>query len=82
MARARSPRIVIDSAPRGAEHVEAEQCAACDSPRVTRLTMTLTDGSPVDFTSCHACEHKSWRGAGNVLPLGTVLTKATKLKVG
>ena len=78
MSRARTPRVVTPVEPREAEHPEAEVCAACDSPRVTRLTMTLTDGSPVDFTSCHDCEHKHWAGRDGALPLDGVLTRARK----
>jgi hypothetical protein len=55
-------------------------CAQCASHRVTAITMTLTDGSIVDFASCHACEHKSWTQAGAALDISSVLTKATKLK--
>jgi hypothetical protein len=40
--------------------------------------MTLTDGSPVDFLSCHNCEHKAWQQAGTTLPLDSVLIKAQK----
>ena len=36
-------------------------CRACGSDRVTAIAMTLTDGSPVDFASCHRCEHRTWR---------------------
>lgn len=39
----------------------ASVCAACGSERVTHLAMTLTDGTPVEFVSCHRCEHKTWR---------------------
>ena len=28
-------------------------CRVLPSPRVTRLAMNLTDGTPVDFASCH-----------------------------
>ena len=35
-------------------------CRACGSDRVTRIAMNLTDGSPVEFTSCHRCEHRTW----------------------
>lgn len=54
-------------------------CAACGSLRVTMLVMTLTDGSPVDFVSCHACEHKTWSQQGKVLPFDSVLAKTRKL---
>ena len=43
---------------------ELAVCARCAGPRVTAITMTLTDGSVVDFASCHGCEHKTWRQAG------------------
>jgi hypothetical protein len=43
--------------------------------------MTLTDGSVVDFASCHTCEHKSWTQAGQALDVATVLDKARKQKV-
>jgi hypothetical protein len=35
-------------------------CGSCSGTRVTAITMTLTDGSSVDFASCHSCETKSW----------------------
>ena len=56
----------------------AAQCPVCSGTRLTKLTMVLTDGSPVDFTSCHTCEHKSWVQDGAVLPVDTVLLKARK----
>ena len=34
-------------------------CRACGSERVTRIAMSLTDGSPVEFTSSHRCEHRT-----------------------
>ncbi len=55
-------------------------CAACASTKVTAITMTLTDGTIVDFASCHRCEHKSWTQAGEPLPVATVLARATKVK--
>lgn len=55
-------------------------CAACGGRRVTEITMTLTDGTSVDFTSCHSCEAKSWRAAGSELDIAAVLGKAQKHK--
>ena len=55
-------------------------CSACSGTRVTKISMTLTDGSDVDFTSCHTCEHKSWTQAGTGLEVSTVLKKAQKAK--
>ena len=66
--------------PTPAQHPSAERCEGCGSEKVTRLSMTLTDGAPVDFTSCHACEHKTWRRDGAPLDLSTVLAKTTKPK--
>ncbi|MDX6285664.1 MAG: hypothetical protein QOG53_1149 [Frankiales bacterium] len=56
----------------------AAKCPICSGTRLTKLTMVLTDGSPVDFTSCHTCEHKSWVQDGAVLQVDTVLAKARK----
>lgn len=55
-------------------------CDLCISTRVTKITMTLTDGSVVDFVSCHACETKSWKQAGTALDISAVLGKAQKHK--
>ena len=55
-------------------------CASCAGNRVTSITMTLTDGSAVDFTSCHSCETKSWKQNGRELDISTVLGKAQKHK--
>jgi len=58
-------------------------CVACGSERVTQLAMTLTDGTPVDFTSCHRCEHKTWRDATGTdrveLAVDNVLDKTRKI---
>jgi hypothetical protein len=40
--------------------------------------MVLTDGSPVDFTSCHDCEHKTWTDSGVDLALAGVLDKTRR----
>jgi len=60
------------------------QCAACGSERVTQLAMTLTDGTPVDFVSCHHCEHKTWRTASGEdrreLAVDSVLDKTRKIR--
>ena len=55
-------------------------CGSCAGTRVTAITMTLTDGSSVDFASCHSCETKSWRQGGRELDISTVLGKAQKHK--
>jgi hypothetical protein len=40
--------------------------------------MSLTDGSPVEFTSCHSCEHRSWEEQGRALAFSNVLDKTRK----
>ena len=55
-------------------------CAICTSTRITEIAMTLTDGSFVDFVSCHTCEVKSWKQDGIALDLTSVLRKAQKHK--
>jgi hypothetical protein len=43
--------------------------------------MNLTDGSPVEFTSCHRCEHRTWveQDSAAVLPVARVLDKTRKI---
>jgi hypothetical protein len=53
-------------------------CTQCGSAHVTRLAMNLTDGTPVDFTSCHHCEHRTWEHAGGELGVDAVLERARK----
>ena len=57
------------------------QCPECGSDRVTALAMTLTDGTPVRFASCHRCEHRHWSHEGRALSFSDVITRATKTKV-
>jgi hypothetical protein len=55
-------------------------CQVCGSARVTSLTLTLTDGTPVEFTSCHNCEHRSWFSPMGELDRATVLDKTRKIR--
>jgi hypothetical protein len=57
---------------------EGDECAGCGSTRVTSLSMTLTDGTPVRFTSCHTCEHRSWESPEGHLDRTTVLERTRK----
>jgi len=56
-------------------------CPSCGSGRLTALAMTLTDGTPVVFSSCHECEHRTWSHDGGELQFADVLARATKVKV-
>lgn len=60
------------------EHRAVTSCRGCGSTRVTRLSLNLTDGTPVEFTSCHKCEHKTWEHAGSELTVGSVLDRARR----
>lgn len=59
-------------------------CASCGDERLTEIDMTLTDGTPVQFASCHHCEAKSWRAADATRPLDlsfdTVLERTRKIR--
>jgi formate dehydrogenase maturation protein FdhE len=56
-------------------------CPSCGSTRLTSLAMTLTDGTPVRFSSCHECEHRTWTHDGGELEFTDVIARATKAKV-
>jgi hypothetical protein len=58
--------------------VRGLSCPHCSGRRVTKISMRLTDGSPVDFVSCHDCEHKHWRGVEGALALDGVLDRTRK----
>ena len=57
---------------------ELATCPHCARTRVMSISMTLTDGSLVDFVSCHTCERRSWTEAGTGLEVSDVLRKAKK----
>jgi hypothetical protein len=64
-----------------AGHRPSGQCPECGSARLTALAMTLTDGTPVQFASCHDCENRSWSHQGVTLAFADVIARATKHKV-
>ena len=53
-------------------------CAACGAGRVTRLAMTLTDGTPAVFTSCTRCEHRGWETEGSTLSIDDVVDRTRR----
>jgi hypothetical protein len=59
---------------------DGSMCPNCGSNRLTMLSMTLTDGTPVDFSSCHNCEHRVWANQTGSLDFADVLTRARKIK--
>jgi hypothetical protein len=77
MARASTPSLPLTSLTQVGPR-SADVCSACGSERLTRIDMTLTDGSQVEFAHCLACEHREWVQAGKSLTLRRVLNKARK----
>ena len=75
--RAAGPSIPLGSLTQR-EHRAAIECQSCGSTRVTRLTMNLTDGTPVEFTSCHRCEHRTWEHGGDALSVDSVLDRTRR----
>lgn len=55
-----------------------EKCEMCGSPNLASISMTLSDGSQLQMTSCHRCEAKVWEGPEGRVPLGTVLAMAAE----
>jgi DNA-directed RNA polymerase subunit M/transcription elongation factor TFIIS len=54
-------------------------CAACGASDAIQIKLTLPDGTEVDFSSCHRCEHRWWESNGEVLDLTTVLEKSRRI---
>jgi transcription elongation factor Elf1 len=61
-----------------ASHRETAACGHCGSERVTQLSMSLTDGTPVRFVSCHVCEERSWMSASGPITVDAVLDRTRK----
>lgn len=79
MARTAGPAAPVDLGSLTQPGARRGTCTACGSTRVTRIEMSLTDGTPVDFTSCLQCEHRSWATLdGTVLSREDVLARTTR----
>jgi len=57
-----------------------DTCQRCGTERVTSLALVLTDGTPIRFTSCHGCEHRTWLGPDGPLDRATVLERTRKIR--
>jgi DNA-directed RNA polymerase subunit M/transcription elongation factor TFIIS len=79
----RTARTTIPASPASLTQVRRSDagCPECGSARLTHLAMTLTDGTPVQFASCHECEHRSWSHQGTEMQFTDVIARATKQKV-
>ena len=60
-----------------------ESCGRCGSLELTRLEMTLRDGTEVTFINCHSCESREWLhqtvdGEWESLPIEVVLQRSAK----
>ncbi len=60
-----------------------QSCGRCGSEELTRLEMTLRDGTEVTFINCHSCESREWLhqtadGVWESLPIETVLQRSAK----
>jgi hypothetical protein len=78
-ARAVAP-VVLGSLTQPGARTGDGTCDQCGTERVTSLALVLTDGTPVRFTSCHACEHRSWLGPDGPLDRTTVLERTRKIR--
>jgi hypothetical protein len=78
---ARSATLTRPSLPLGSltqRGARVATCTSCSSERVTQLSMNLTDGTPVDFVSCHVCAHRSWWHEDVELSVSDVLARTRK----
>jgi len=48
-------------------------CTGCGGGRMTRILLALTDGTPVDLTSCHSCDYHVWRAGDGTFELDRLL---------
>jgi len=47
-------------------------CPGCGGERMTRILLTLTDGTPVDVAFCQSCDYRVWRATDGTLELDGV----------
>jgi hypothetical protein len=49
------------------------KCERCGSTHVVTINLVLGDGSPMEFSTCHVCESRTWRSNEERLSLRKVL---------
>lgn len=74
-----SPRIVLNESNWERPMANLE-CPDCSSANVININLTMEDGEPVAFYSCHQCEHRWWDREGEPLDLPAVLELARREK--
>ncbi|PWJ53079.1 hypothetical protein SAMN06264364_11597 [Quadrisphaera granulorum] len=74
----RRRRKTVQSAPLGSLLQAASQptCPACGTSQLTVLSLVLTDGTAVRFSSCRGCEHRQWETEGTTLSITEVLERS------
>src|SRR5439155_19785701 len=51
----------------------ALECPQCGSRNVININLTMEDGNPVSFYSCHNCDKRWWNKDGDPIDLPTLL---------
>ncbi|MEH3076557.1 MAG: hypothetical protein PGN11_07710 [Quadrisphaera sp.] len=51
-------------------------CPACGAEQLTVLSLVLTDGTAVRFSSCRGCEHRQWDAQDTTLSISEVLERS------
>jgi len=68
-----APSIAAGSLRMDPSFAEGLSCPGCAGKRMTRILLALTDGTPVNITSCQSCTYQSWRASDNTLELDGLL---------
>ncbi len=67
------PSIAAGSLRMDPSFAEGLSCPGCGGKRMTRILLALTDGTPVNITSCQSCTYQSWRASDDTLELDGLL---------
>ncbi len=54
------------------------ECPQCGSRNVININLSLENGEPVEFYSCHQCDKRWWHKDGETLDLPNVLELAKR----
>jgi hypothetical protein len=53
-------------------------CRHCGSSRTSVTDLTLSDGTPVEFRTCRACEQREWWSVDGPLVIAEVLRRTAR----